>query len=246
MKSDLIITRFKTSPMIGTSTSTEQKTFIGSKMVDIEDEIIIDNSTIQYSQMYYNIDDIDILPNYPNNNGYQNYNDIDELEKNYLINLSDVKYDNHVINMMSQSILDKQYNTNWNIIINWQDILSNYLFYKLKNSRSFKCITYNNLLNQNINQYITNYISDNLLNRYSFTTINLYVAYTNLQIDNIDKQPNLQYTPIFNDAIRNDANIIKNVNSTVFDTYISVNYKQTQSSITNTFNYYFDIVMDRI
>ena len=47
MKSDLIISKYKTENIIGTKSSVDPKTFFGSKMVDIEDFISINNDTIR-------------------------------------------------------------------------------------------------------------------------------------------------------------------------------------------------------
>jgi len=54
MKSDLIITRFKTESIMGTKETNDTKTFFGSKMVDIDDIITIDESNIQYSELFKN------------------------------------------------------------------------------------------------------------------------------------------------------------------------------------------------
>ena len=252
MKSDLIITRFKTTPLIGTSSSNENRTFFGSKMVYIEDEIIIDDSYIQYSEMnnpYIDPDNIKlgIMSGYPNNNGYQTYIDLDNQETLYLIYLTDLKLSNHTISLTpQQTSSDLNLNTNWSLVINWQDILSKYLFYNLKRSRVFKCINSIDVLNKNINHFIQDYISNNLINRYKFSKINFYVQYVDLHISDIEQDVNLSYTPVFDSSIKNDTNYIKNLNSTVFDKTLNVSYKQTQSSKLYSFHYYFDLVIDRV
>lgn len=238
MKSDLIITRFKTEPIIGTKSSYEQKTFFGSKMIDVEDEIIIDESSIQYSEIFNTGN--------TNDNGYQYYEDIDNLEKIYLVSLSYTKYIYHSIDLMAQSDMDLQNNTNWTLLISWKDILTDYLFYKLKEVRTFKCIKYTDVLSENINLYIRDYIKNNLLNRYQFTKLNLYVEYLPLDTENINVRPNLQFDPTFTENVKSDANLITNVNATVYNDIIDVKYKQTQSSKTSKFNYYFDIVLTKI
>lgn len=238
MKSDLIITRFKTEPIIGTKSVTEPKTFFGSKMIDIEDQIIIDESNIQYSEIFNTGE--------TNNNGYQYYNDIDYLEKTYLVNLSYTKYSYHSMDLMSQTDMDLQNNTNWTLSISWKEILIDYLFYKLKEYRTFKCIKYTDILSENINLYIRDYIKTNLVNRYQFSKLILYIEYLPLDNDDINIKPNLQFDPIFTVDVKKDINIIKNVNATVFDELISVKYKQTQSSKTTKFNYYFDLVLTKI
>jgi hypothetical protein len=238
MKSDLIINRFKTEPTIGTKSTLEEKTFFGSKMIDIEDQILIDESYIQYSEIFNTGD--------TNNNGYQYYDDIDYLEKIYLVNLTDSKYLYHSINLMSQTNMDLQNNTNWTILINWKDILTDYLYYKLKEARTFKCIRYTDIISENINLYIRDYIKTNLINRYKFVRLNLYISYLSLETENMNIIPNLQFDPIFTVSVKNIDNLVKNVNATVFDELINVKYKQTQSSKTLKFNYYFDLILYKI
>ena len=238
MKSDLIITRFKTEPVIGTKSSFDPKTFFGSKMIDIEDEIIIDESNIQYSETQNTGN--------TNSNGYQYYNDIDFLEKILLVELTETKDKFHNIILLSQTTIDLQNNTNWNILISWKDILSEYLFYRLKEARTFKSIKYTDVLSENINLFINKYIEVNILNRYQFSALNLYIEYLELDDDDINKDPNLLFNPVFTTDVKKDENLITNVNATVFDTIINVNYKQTESSQNKMFNYYFDLVITKI
>lgn len=238
MKSDLIITRFKTETVIGTKESNDTKTFFGSKMVDIEDVITVDNSKIQYSEVY--------TTGNTENNGYQYYDDVDNKENIYLIDLSDVKYNNHSMSLLSQSTVDLKSNTQWKLSINWKNILNDYIFYQLKNRRTFKCIKYTDVLSENINLFINNYISDNLLNRYQFSQLNFYVQYFDLEDGDEFTDPNLSFNPIFTADVRRSENLIANVNATVLDSTLTVNYKQTQSSENKKFNYYFDMIFTKV
>lgn len=238
MKSDLIITRFKTQPIIGTMEANEARTFFGSKMVDVEDSVLIDDSKIQYSELFSS--------GGTTNNGYQFYVDIDQLESIYLVSLTDLKNSYHTISLVSQSSLDLQNNTQWTITIDWRSVLNQYIFYKLKNRRTFKSIRYTDVLGQNINLFINQYIIDNLTNRYQFSQLNFYVQYLDLENGLQFSNPNLLFDPIYTIDAKSDANLIKNANSTVLDDLLIVNYKQTQSSAKMKFNYYFDLIFTKI
>jgi len=238
MKNDLIITRFKTEPTIGTKNSYDPKTFFGSKMVDVEDNIIIDDINIQYSEVRNIVIDNNIKTE---NNGYQYFEDLDEIEKVILKNLSDLKLEKHTINLVSQSTIDLQNNTQWILYIDWKDILTEYIFYKLKNRRTFKCIRYDNILNENINYYIKEYIRYNLLNRYNFSEIKFYIKYYDLDDGNENVDPNLLFNPIFSPELKIDDNLIKDINVINTNDKLTVNYKQTESSENKKFNYYFDL-----
>ncbi|MFA5528883.1 MAG: hypothetical protein WC996_09760 [Peptostreptococcales bacterium] len=235
MKNDLIITRFKTENTHGTRSYHEMRTFFGSKMMDIEDYINIDDSTIQYSDIFSS-DDTD-----SNNNGYQHYDNINYLEKIYLIDLFNIKLNHHSINILPQSDIDMENNTNWSLTINWENILIDYLFYKIKQSRTFKCIKYNDVLSENINNYIKNYIKTNILNRYKIDKIDLYIKYISLFDGDVNINPVIQFNPIFDRNIKNEKNLIKNVNLSDNGKLLNINYKQIKKSSEYKFDYYFDI-----
>lgn len=238
MKSDLIISRYKTENVIGTKSSYDSKTFFGSKMIDIEDSILVDDSEIQYSEVYDIVD--------KRNTGYQYYDDIDDDEKIYLVNLSTVKDSNQTITLVSQSASDKRLNTNWTIVIDWKNILIEYLYLKLKEARTFKTIKFDNVLSENINLYIRKYIQNNLLSRYGFDSINFYVKYYDLDDGNEENEPELAFNPIFDSSIKSDENQIKNVNTTAFSDILNINYKQTESSQYKKMHYYFELIISKV
>ena len=233
MKNDLIITRFKTEPTLGTKNSYDPKTFFGSKMVDVEDNIDIDDSIIQYSEV--------INSGKTENNGYQYFEDIDKIERVTIENLSELKLNKHTINLVSQSDIDLQNNTQWTLYIDWKNILTEYIFYQLKNRRTFKCVRFDNILSENINYYIRQYIKNNLLSRYGFYQIKFYIKYYELDDGDENIDPNLLFNPIFDPELKNDDNLVKNVNVINTNDTLIVNYKQTESSETKKFNYYFDL-----
>lgn len=238
MKSNLIISKYKTTNVIGTKSIDDTKTFFGSKMVDIEDSIIIDDSYIQYEEVYDTID--------KKNNGYQYYNDIDNLEKSYLNYLSDLKNNKHTLVLSSQNRIDLSINTNWLFTIEWKNILREYLFLKLKESRIFKTIKYSDIISENINLYIRNYIEYNLINRYDFTKIDLYIKYFDLDEGDKDTNVKLSYNPVYDISVKSIENKVSNINSIKFPELLTANYKQTESSKLKMFKYYFDLYIDRI
>ncbi|MFA5585354.1 MAG: hypothetical protein WDA02_02250 [Saccharofermentanales bacterium] len=202
-------------------------------MMEIEDSIKIDESTIQYSEVYN-------MSN-PNNNGYQYYNDIDLLEKIYLIDLFNIKLEHHNINLLPQSDIDMENSTKWLLNINYENILMDYLFYRIKESRTFKCIKYTDVLSENINNYIRSYIRTNILNRYKTDSIDLYVKYISLSEGDIDINPLIQFNPLFDKNVKDEKNIVKNINLFDNGTSLDINYKQIKKSSEYKFDYYFDI-----
>ena len=238
MKNNLILSKYKVEKIQGTNAVFDNRTFFGSKMVDIENTIIVDNSVIQYSEV------LDI--NDKRNSGFQYYKDINEVEKNYLIILDLLKSDNQTMTLLSQNAIDLTINTNWLLIVDWKTILTEYLFYKLKEARTFKKITYHDIKKENVNLYVHEYINENLINRYDFSTIDLYVEYFELDQHDKDEDVKLAYNPTFDVSVRKVENKINNVNSVKIGNLLNINYKQTKSSKTMMFKYYFDLNIIRI
>jgi len=125
-------------------------------------------------------------------------------------------------------------------------ILSEYIYYKLKNRRTFKCVKYTDVLSENINLFIRKYVTDNLINRYVFTQLNLYVQYVELNEGGQYTDPNLLFDPMYTIDVRKDENLITNANSILSDSTLIVNYKQTKPSETMKFNYYFDLIFTKL
>lgn len=238
MKSDLIISKYKTEKIIGTKSSFDSRTFFGSKMIDIEDNITINDSLIQYSEVFDTED--------KRNNGYQFYTDLDSVEKIYLVDLFNIKNDNHTITLASQSREDLKINTNWVIIAKWKEILIEYIYLKLKEARTFKTIKFDNVLSENINLYIRKYIENNLLSRYAFDSIDFYIKFYDLNVGDEDTDPNLAFNPIFDKNIMSEENRVKNVNSTVYPDILNIDYKQTESSQFKKIHYYFDLNIGKV
>lgn len=238
MKSDLIISRYKTECVIGTKSSFDARTFFGSKMIDIEDNISIDDSSIQYSEVS-GADD-------KREDGYQYYIDADEVEKYFLIDLNTIKINNYSITLSSQHDIELKTITKWNINIKWKNILVDYIFLKLKEARTFKAIKYSDVLNENINIYIKSYITDNLLSRYNFESIDFYIKYVDLENGNEHTTPNLSLNPVYDATIKSVENKIQNLNNVVFSDYLDISYNQTESSKNKTFHYYFELNMVKI
>jgi hypothetical protein len=92
-----MIQQYKKEPVIGTKTAKEVKSFFGTNLVDIEDEIVISDISIQYS---------DTPSTDPNNPHYQYYDLttlVTEQEVNTLRSLDDIKFENHSVDLYKQN-----------------------------------------------------------------------------------------------------------------------------------------------
>ena len=160
--------------------------------------------------------------------------------------MGDLKNNKHTLVLTSQNRIDLSINTNWLFTIEWKNILREYLFYKLKESRIFKTIKYIDTPKQNINLYIRDYIESNLINKYDFTKIDLYIQYFDLDEGDKDVNVKLSYNPVYDISVKDINNKVNNINSIKFPELLNINYKQTESSKLKMFKYYFDLYIDRI
>lgn len=238
MKENLILKQFETERVNGTYELEEFRLFFGSKMLEIEDEILINDRTIQYSE--------------EEKTGFQYY-DAESQSINEMFstpNLNTLKQDNHEIKLIPQNETDLENNTKWKIKIDMKNIIINYIFYKLKESRTFKGLNRNNFLNKNINLSIKNYIKANVVNRYRYKKLDLYIKYNNIEeSQNVLTETKLQFQTEFNPLVKDNINLIQDYttnNDSLRITTLDVLYNQIRPSNNFNFDYYFDIYFEKI
>jgi hypothetical protein len=237
MKENLILKQFDTQDVNGTYELKEFKWFFGSKMLEVEDEVIIDNITIQYSQ---------------ESNGFQNYDtESQSTNENFLTpNLNDVKIEYHNIELIPQSEKQLENNTRWKLTIDMKSILTDYVFYKMKERRTFKGLKQDNFLNKNINLSLKNYIQTNVINRYKYKKLDLYIKYNNIEeSQNVLTTTKLQFQTTFNPLVKESVNLTQDYttrNQNLRLTTLDVLYNQIKPSNNYNFDYYFDIYFEKI
>ena len=240
MKSNLILKKFSTNSVPGTMNQKELRTFFGGKIIYSEDNIYINNDSINFSQVVSDI-----------NNGYQYY-DVSlakNKEINFYENLTDLKLNNQSISLYSQNTLNLTNNTRWQITINGSTILKDYLFYKIKEQRVFKKINADEVYSNNINNAIYEYITYNVFSRYRLDKIDFYVSYYNIQQQTVYDNILLQYNPTFNSDVYKKENL-SNMSVIGYDPYkfdtITILYNQSKPSTQYSFDYYFDLNFTKI
>jgi len=254
MKDNLMLKKYATEVVKGSFNLLEEKSFFGSKVMDVEDEISITDISTQYFQYYYDVTDSTNLIQIEKakNNGYQ-YQVLNTYqEKIYLLDVVQLKNDNHTITTGLQSKVDKIHNTKWEINIDIKNILTEYLFSKIKESRTFKSLSYDYFSNNNINKSIYEYISNNLLDRYEFSNIDFYVKYISIKNNIYSNFTLKQFDPMFNQVIELPEYKISNVNivniNNLIDKLVSIelNYFQTKSSSEYKFDWYYNLHFKKI
>lgn len=240
MKNNLILKKFSTNSVPGTMNQKELRTFFGGKIIYSEDNIYINNDSINFSQVVSDI-----------NNGYQYY-DVSlakNKEMNYYENLTDLKANNQSISLFSQNSTSLNNNTKWEITINGSAILKDYLFFKIKEQRVFKNIKSDEVYSNDINNAIYEYITANIFGRYRLNKIDFYVNYYDIKKQSIQDNIFLQYNPNFDVSVYKSENL-SNMNIAGFDPYkfdlITIQYSQSKPSNQYSFNYYFDLNFTKI
>jgi len=238
MKSNLMLIKFITTPEKGTYEMKETKSFFGSKMMDIEDNLIIDDKSIQYSQRP--------------TDGFQYYDNtvVGVNETVYVTSCNDVKRDNHIVTLLQQTETNLNNNTRWQYNIDIRSILKLYLYSKIKESRTFRAIRTSDLLNQNIDNAVYDYISDNIIDRFKLDSINFYVLYENIATSQTNVSgTKLKFNPSWDFNIRNSNNLVNDINIISDTTNLNpliFNYNQIKPSTDYRYNYYFDLFYSKI
>ena len=231
-----MLKKFSTNTVPGTMNQKELRTFFGGKVMYSEKLIYINDDTVDFSH---------VVGDY--NNGYQYFDNTtipDDWETNFSQNLTDLKGNYQKISLMSQDAASMANNTKWQIDIKASSILTDYLYFKIKQQRVFKMINANETYSNNINNAVYDYVKKNLFSRYRLIDVKFYIKYYDLSKQSINKNIMLQYTPNFNVEVYNQENFVK-LNSKYdqfkFDN-VMMQYSQTKPSNQYGFDYYFDLI----
>jgi hypothetical protein len=247
MKNNLFLKKYKITPDIGTKNLIHQKSFFGSNLVNIENIVFINDSSISYKELF--------IKNEKNKSGYQHGDkNIERLtsETEYSVSYSDLKQSFHTIKLYNQGVDTLQRNTLWEIDIDVKNILIKYLFYNFKKSRIFKNIKYDEFTNKDINISIQEYVTQNILNKYTFHEIEFYVKYYDIVTNKIYyNETLLQLNPLFDVTVYDQMYMVNNFTvkkKDVFNNHESVKimYNQIKESGRYKFNYYFNLYFKRI
>lgn len=217
------------TPINGTFNMVEESNFFAAKMLEVEDSIYVSNQNIIY---------------YQRSTGEQIDLAIESSLKTQVYIASDSMYSYQKI-YIDESQLDyqKESNTKWIIDVNLKSILSDYLFATLKRYRTFEGIFNNMTKTNDINTSIRDYISSNVMNRYKFSKIDLYISYKDLRSQNV-----LKYKNTWNQSIISESNILKKkqVDLSFDDSNLKILFTQEKPSNLYNFDYYFNILFEKI
>jgi hypothetical protein len=207
----------------------EESNFFGSKMLEIEDSIYIDVQNLIY---------------YQNSKGEQiDFSSESTLDSNvYSSSDSKRKYQRLTIDE-SQSNYTKDNSTRWILDINLKSILIDFLYAELKRWRTFEGISNNMTINNDVNSSLKNYISNNVLDRYKFSKVDIYLEHNDMRSNSLFKFKNTWDNSVY----KIENKLIKFETETQFDgSSIRVMFNQEKPSTLYNFNYYFNILFEKI
>jgi hypothetical protein len=229
MRRSYISPEYNNTPIYGTFNMIEESNFFGSKMLEVEDSIYItDQNIIYYQKSTGEQIDLAIESSLPT----QVYSASDNMKSHQSIVIDDTQLD-----------YQRENNTKWIINIELKNILTDYLFATMKRYRTFEGISNSYTRTNDINTSIRDYISNNVLNRYKLSRLDLYVSYTDLRSQNV-----LRYKNNWKSTIALDSNLLKKkqIDMSFDESLLKVLFTQEKPATMYNFDYYFNILFERI
>lgn len=226
MRRNYISPEYENKLVNGTFNMLEQNSFFGSKMLEVEERIEIKNDDIIW---------------YQRPNGEQLDLSIETSLRSYFYSSPDNKKDNHrLIIDNTQTEFQRERNTRWILEIDSNSILRNYIFASMKKFRTFEGLRKSMTLYTDVDISLSEYIMKNVINRYKFLEIELYIEYKELVNNNIKRYNNVWNPNLPNESRLNRFNLTQTLNNNLI-----VGFEQRPSS-QFAFEYYYNLVFDRI
>jgi hypothetical protein len=207
----------------------EESNYFGSKMLEIEDTIYIENQNIIY---------------YQQSSGEQiNLSTETSIDSLVYSSPSDKEINHSLVIDDAQTEYQRENSTKWIMNINLDDILSNFLFASLKRYRTFEGMKTSLTRTNDVNTAIREYIDKNVSNRYKLNKVDFYIKYKDLRSQNV-----LRFKNTWNPTIGIDSNRFQKIQTeTAFDeSSIRLLFNQEQPSTQYSFEYYFNILFEKI
>jgi hypothetical protein len=219
----------------------EESSIFGSKMLEIDDTIIIDDQSLVYFQSSTK-EQLDLT--------------IESSLTPISYSSSEDKRVNHTLVIdPSQSASQRDSNTQYILTIDLKTILSNYIFATLKRWRTFEGVRNDMTKNGDIDFAMREYILKNVIDRYKLNGVELYLKYIDIQSQNILKFDNLwagysneyRTSSLPADIGTSQYQLKKFQSQTEFD-YSStvITFSQEKKSSEFCFDYFFKLFYEKI
>lgn len=227
MRRTYISPEFTYEQVPGTLNMKETRFFQGSKMMEIEDTISISEDTIYWYQ----------------NSQKEQINPISEASTNPVgVNLVEIKQTNSKLYLQTnQSPLAIESNARWVLEIDYREILIQYIFGRIKESRTFEGVTARDTLRQNVDLSIRDYIGFNILSRYELSEILFWTKYSRI----LDTQ-RLQYENLYDRTTRLEMFKNRQFSTRTNENKLFIEFNQQQPALDWVFDYYYTLNFRKI
>ena len=229
MRRTYISSEYINTKTYGTFNMVEESNYFGSKMLEIEDSIYVENQNIIY---------------YQQSTGEQINLSTETSIDSLVYSAPTDKQINHSLMIDdTQTNYQRDNNTKWIMDIKIDDILSNLLFANLKRYRTFEGMKTSLTRTNDVNTAIREYIDKNVSNRYKLNKIDFYISYKDLRSQNV-----LRFKNTWNSTIGIASNKFQKIQTeTAFDgSSVRLLFNQEQPSTQYSFDYYFNILFEKI
>lgn len=224
MRRSYISPEFDNVEVNGTLNTFDSSSFFGTNLLKIEDKIIIDDIDIIWYQ----------LPT-------KEQTDLSvesTLTAKYYSSSNDKKANHIIYKDINQSLSQEKSNTRWVIDIDFETILKNYIFSEIKRSRCLNGLKNNMTVFNDVDIFIMDYLSNNIINKYDINEVELFISYKNLIQDSSLKSNNN-----WNQNI-SKSNKLTSFESIQQDSNIKISFNQKDSE-KFSFDYYFNIIFNK-
>jgi hypothetical protein len=154
------------------------------------------------------------------------------------------KYYNQILSLSkTQTDYQKENGTNWVLDINFRGMLSNYIYAQMKASRVFEGIKSSMTYQKDINTALKKYIELNVIDRYKATRVDLYIKYKDLRSQSLLKYNNSWSKDIVLENYRMSK--FQSENS-IDGSYTKITFSQEQPGSTYVFDYYFNVLFEKV
>lgn len=227
MRRSYISPEYNSNIVNGTLNMVEESNFFSAKMLEIDEEIIIDNIDIIWYQSLKK-EQLDLS--------------VESTSAPYLYSPSNDKQKNLSLRINTTETPPglQSKSTRWLFEINLKEILINYLYAILKKYRTFEGVKNSQTIYNDVDVAIINYIKSNIINRYRYKKIDLYLAQRSIGEENTLKYKNnwninlseLELIENYQTTLNSDESVIRlqylqlNSNDYIFDYYYNIHFER--------------------
>lgn len=227
MRRNYMSPEFINNKVNGTLSMIEESNFFSARMLEIEESILIDNIDILWYQSQTK-EQLDLS--------------IESSLTPYIYSPAQDKIQNLSLKVdPNETTIGERRNTRWIFEINIQKVLVNYLYATLKKFRTFEGVRNNQTIYNDVDVAIINYIKSNVLNRYKFKQIDLYLAFRDINEEGQLKLKNNWNINLPKESLTKSYQITTNADETVAKLlFLQLNSNEY------IFDYYYNILFERI